>query len=369
MLSNDLALEAYNYNLPKDLIAQMPLELRASSRLLVRSSNGNVRDNLFKNLPEILSPGSLLVVNNSAVLAARLPIPLNGGKEGELLLLEELSPNEWLALGKPKKKLLREKNILLKGDAQISCAESNADFDQRKLVCRFEFGDPSQTVFKYLNKHGKTPIPPYIRNGQSNASDLARYQTIFSQDLGSVAAPTAGLHFDNNTLESLMERDIGIAEVTLHVGLGTFLPVESPLISGHIMHEEKYIFPEQSFDLIKKAQSEKREIVVVGTTSLRVLESFYRDYASRGDSAARLALGKTQKTNLYLYPGSEGDNCPYFKPWVGSALLTNFHQPKSSLMMLVSSLIGRKNLLECYRHAVEEKYRFLSYGDACLFYF
>ncbi len=363
----DLELESYHYDLPEELIAQRPLDLRSGSRLLERKKNGAFFHRLTCDLASCLKPGSLVIVNNSAVFKARLRSSLQSGEDVEFLFLEENPSGIWKALARPRKKILKQGSFELREGTRVSFKPYPDDSENRFLACHFDFGDSYQNLFDYLAKHGEAPIPPYIRQGQADQDDFDRYQTIYSQAQGSVAAPTAGLHFDGTLLDSLTSKQIQLEAVTLHVGVGTFLPVSAENITQHLMHVERYCLSQKTFSAILAAKEEGRDIILVGTTTLRVLESFAKSFIYPGLFSTEV-LDTFHETSLYIYPGCDKGGEGLYKPWACSALFTNFHQPKSSLIMLVSALIGRGNTLNAYGLAIKEKYRFLSYGDACLFW-
>jgi len=345
----------FNFELPDELIAQEPSLHRGQSRLMVLDRSIKDRKHSFvTELPRILcmekflSPSGekpLLVFNDTKVRKARL-LGKNEqtGAQAEFLLLEKTN-EEWKTLvqrAKRRKSKSRYKFYDSFG-TEIACAEITKEKDEFRFL---KFDKPVDDEF--LDKYGHIPLPPYIKRNDS-ASDAQRYQTIYAKETGSAAAPTAGLHFTSEILNDLKEKGIESAFVTLHVGLGTFLPVRSENIEDHKMHEESFTITEQNADLIEKAKAESRKIIAVGTTSLRSLESaFSNEGIKRG----------WQKTSIFIYPG--------YKFKAVDALFTNFHTPLSTLLMLVSAFAGREFILENYAEAVSEKYRFFSYGDAML---
>ncbi len=260
----DLELESYHYDLPEELIAQRPLDLRSGSRLLERKRNGTFFHRMTGDLAACLKPGSLVIVNNSAVFKARLRSSLQSGEDVEFLFLEESPSGIWKALARPRKKILKQGSFELKGGTRVSFRPYPDDSENRFLACHFDFGDSYQNLFDYLAKHGEAPIPPYIRQGQADQDDFDRYQTIYSQAQGSVAAPTAGLHFDRVLLESLAAKHIQFEAVTLHVGVGTFLPVSTENITQHLMHVERYCLSHKTYSAILAAKEEGRDIILVG---------------------------------------------------------------------------------------------------------
>lgn len=329
----------FNYELPKELIAQHPMEPRDHSRLLVLDKNtGAFTHKYFYDLPNFLCKGDLLVFNDTRVIPARLYGKKDTGAKVEVLLLFRKNTTDWEALVRPGKKLQIGTTIIFNDELSCKVVE-HTDFGGR--VLRFQF----QGVFEeILDKLGETPLPPYITEP---LADKERYQTVYNRERGSAAAPTAGLHFTPELLQKI--KDMGCEEVfvTLHVGLGTFRPVSVENIEDHNMHREFYIVSQAVADAINKAKAEGRRIVAVGTTAVRTLES-------AGASGTMQAGGAW--TQIFIYPG-------YRYKFV-DALVTNFHLPQSTLMMLVSALSSREIILNAYQEAVKEKYRFFSFGDA-----
>ena len=305
----------FYYDLPERLIAQVPTEDRLASRLLVLDKKtGRIADGHFPDIKKYLKKGDVLVINNTRVIPARLlGVRTDTQSPVELLLLKRIDDNHWETLARPGKK-----------------------------VREGEFKGVWEEV---LDRAGTIPLPPYIHE---KLEDPERYQTVYSKDSGSAAAPTAGLHFTKELLAELKDMGVEIAELTLHVGLGTFRPVKAETIEDHEMHSEWYDFPKEASDIIRKARKEGRRIVSVGTTSTRTLEAVA--------SADPEMMPTSGYTNIFIYPGYE------FK--CVDSLITNFHLPESTLIMLVSALAGRENVLNAYKHAVEEEYRFFSFGDA-----
>jgi S-adenosylmethionine:tRNA ribosyltransferase-isomerase len=364
----------FDFHLPAELIAQQPPAERGSSRMLAMDrASGALDDTQFSALPSLLKPGDLLVLNDSRVIPARLfackrslgapslRLPLSAGvgnhdrvtdKSGriEVFLTEPAGENQWRALVKPSKKV----NV---GDRLEFLAPSGEIELAAEVLARGEFGerllrfDPVDDFFAVLDRIGHVPLPPYIRRDDA-AADRDRYQTVFSQQLGSVAAPTAGLHFTSQILASLAARGVEIARVTLHVSLGTFAPLRVDRLDEVHLHSERYTIPASTADAVNRALAEHRRIVAVGTTVVRTLES-----AALQSSSGEIHP-HSGSTEIFISPGFE------FR--VVSALLTNFHLPQSSLLMLVSAFAGREHTLAAYRHAVEQQYRFFSYGD-CMF--
>lgn len=336
-----LDLDSYNYLLPPELIAQYPLSERSSSRLLhLDRGNASISHLLFKDIVNLLQPGEVLVVNNSRVIPARLLGRKENGTPVELLLLNQLAGAKWKCMVHPGKRLKvaqwLEFSPLLRGWLAL------ADADGLREI---EFAG-ADTYWQEIERIGHIPLPPYIHR-QDEAGDKTAYQTVYAREPGSVAAPTAGLHFDLETLEALRNKGIQLANVILHVGMGTFLPVKSQRIDEHKMHSELCTLPEETANTVNSALEEGRRVIAVGSTSLRTLESFYRDGKVQSGS---------QWTDIFIYPGYEVQ--------VASALITNFHLPKSSLLMMISAFAGLDLVQKAYAAAVQERYRFFSYGDA-----
>lgn len=350
--SPDYSLAAYQYHLPPERIAQNPVTPRDTSRLLVVDSRTSYRHQHFYDLPGLLQPGDLLVVNNTQVIPARLLGYKPEGAKVEVFLLEEKGHHQWLALVKPGRRL-KPGAIIHFGEnpdqpeliAQV--LETDADTNGRLL--RFEFGEkpiPGESLYALFERLGNVPLPPYITETTASPE---QYQTIYAETPGAVAAPTAGLHFTPQVFEELDQRGIARAQLTLHVGVGTFRPVEAENILEHKMHGEWIDLPADTVEKILATKANGGRVIAVGTTVVRALEG-----AAQGGSLAPLQ----GKTNLYIYPGYQ------FR--VIDGLITNFHLPGSSLMMLVSALIGRERLLNLYDTAIQAAYRFYSFGDAML---
>lgn len=341
----DFELTSYDYDLPLELIADRPVPDRHSSRLLVYDQNTDeIHHSYFSEINRFLPQQSTLVFNRSKVFPCRLLGKKSSGGEAEVFILSLQIQNgayPCLIRTTGKKKL---GDVLRFGEltARIERIEENGTF----LV---SFSASPEEFPKVLEEVGKIPIPPYIRNGESDERDKTTYQTVFAREVGSVAAPTAGLHFSEELLQKLEKEGHDLASVTLHVGMGTFAKVKTENILEHVMHEELYTIDEENLHKIQKAQYR----VAVGTTSLRTLESAYQEGNVQFDPGSGFAA-----TSIFLHPGVEVHSI--------DALITNFHLPKSTLLMLVSSLIGRQKVLELYKVAIEHKYRFFSYGDGML---
>lgn len=347
----------FDYNLPSELIAQKPADKRDNSRLLVvHRDTGIVEDRHFYNIVEYLKPGDCLVLNNSKVLPARLyGIKEGTGAKIEFLLIKRLDGDLWETMVRPGKRLKP-------GDV--------VDFSREGATAKFEatvidYGEEGTRHVKFeydgvflerLEELGSMPLPPYIERA-SEEEDKDRYQTVYCQKEGSVAAPTAGLHFTDEILEKVKEKGINIAYVTLHVGIGTFRPVKCEIIEEHKMHFEEYEVSEESARIINETKAAGGRIISVGTTSSRTVESSAIENEQDSNIKYKVKAGHGN-TGIFIYPGYE------FK--IVDCLITNFHLPKSTLLMLISALYDREKILEVYEHAVEEKYRFFSYGDAML---
>lgn len=389
-----MRISEFHYDLPEELIAQEPLADRAGARMLRLSrSTGEMQDLRFRDFPELLRAGDLVVFNNTRVFPARLYGRRSGSRaqrlspknpaardflhgQIEVLLTKQVDANEWECLVRPGRKI-GVGEVLFFGDGEL----------QAEVLARGEFGErrirfaPVQDFFGVVERLGHVPLPPYIAR-EDRSGDRERYQTVYAKERGSVAAPTAGLHFTPEILGRMRERGIEMAEVTLHVGLGTFQPVRVQNVEEHHLHGERYSISEQTAEQINRALEEKRRVVAIGTTTVRTLEAAATGSWSNGRlarpadpaansgqapstsswQAARRSLqgveAGTRETNLFIYPGFE------FR--VVGAMLTNFHLPESTLLMLVSGFAGRENVLRAYQHAVEQKYRFFSYGDCML---
>jgi S-adenosylmethionine:tRNA ribosyltransferase-isomerase len=365
----------FDYVLPPERIAQQPLADRAASRLLVLDrATGAFADSLFCNLPELLQPGDLLVINDTRVLPARLFARRVGMRaqlispqnpsalehlQGrvEVLLTTQHAPLEWSALVRPGRKLPVGEHLHFFAPEHSDTEENSAPLLTAEIVGRGEFGErrlqftPVADFYVMLDRLGHMPLPPYIHR-EDQLSDRERYQTVFASQRGSVAAPTAGLHFTPEVLASIRTRGVEIASLTLHVGLGTFQPVRVERLEEIHLHTERYTLPEETAQAVNRALREDRRVIAVGTTTVRTLEHCARASA---DGGLHAHSGETQ---MFISPGYE------FR--VVRGLLTNFHLPQSTLLMLVCAFGGTGNVLAAYNHAVAAEYRFFSYGD-CMF--
>jgi S-adenosylmethionine:tRNA ribosyltransferase-isomerase len=360
----------FNFHLPEELIAQEALADRAASRMLrLEAATGRFEDRQFREFPELLRPDDLLVFNNTRVFPARLYGRRSGGKAGtraqpvsaehpaagdflrgriEVLLTRQVSqePDEWECLVRPGRKIGVGERLFFGGNDELQAeVVARGEFGERRI--RFE---PVPDFFAAIEKIGHVPLPPYIAR-EDSPGDRERYQTVYARERGSVAAPTAGLHFTPEILERIKARAIETAEITLHVGLGTFQPVRAERVEEHKLHSEAYSISEDAAEKINRARREPRRVVAVGTTTVRTLE-----YAAiKNNGEVRAGSGEA---NLFIYPG--------FQFRVVTSLLTNFHLPQSTLLMLVCALGGKEHVMRAYEHALSERYRFYSYGDCML---
>ncbi len=335
----------FNYILPEELIAQTPVEPRDSSRFLTYSKETDeIQHKHFYDLPSFLRKGDVLVINNTKVIPARLFGHIDG-KESvfEILLLKRIDYTHWETIMKPARKARLGAVIHISNELS-AVVEEVGDYGARKL--RFEFDGVFEDI---LDRVGNMPLPPYIKE---KLQDKNRYQTVYSKIDGSAAAPTAGLHFTPELMDKVKKSGIEFAEVLLHIGLGTFRPVKEDNILEHEMHTEYYEIDQKNADIINNATREGRRVIAVGTTSVRVLETVADENG--------ILKPKKGETKIFIYPG--------YKFKVVKGLITNFHLPESTLIMLVSAFVGREKTLEIYNKAVEERYRFFSFGDSCFFY-
>jgi len=341
-----LKVKEFYFDLPKELIAQHPLEKRDESRLMVvNKANKQIEHKQFKNIIDYLNPGDCLVLNDTRVLPARLL----GVKEGtggkmEFLLLKRIDNTHWETLVKPGKRAKIGTRFIF-GNGELK-AEVTSISDGGSRIVRFEFEGIFEEV---LDKLGEMPLPPYITE---KLEDKERYQTVFSKEVGSAAAPTAGLHFTEDLLKQIRSKGVELAFVTLHVGLGTFRPVKAEAVEEHIMHSEYYMLSSETAKIINMAKENGGRVIAVGTTSNRTLESIADENGKVHE--------KSGWTDIFIYPG--------YKFKIVNALITNFHLPESTLIMLVSAFASRDLIMGAYAMAVKEKYRFFSFGDAMFLY-
>ena len=338
-----MKLTDFDYDLPEELIAQTPVEPRNSSRLMVLDPvEKSIEHRHFYDLKEYLEPGDTLIFNDTRVMPARLL----GWREGtggkvEVFLLRRIDGDTWETLVKPGRKA-REGQVVRFSDELTCTVQETTDFGGR--IVKFSYEGIFEEI---LDRLGETPLPPYIHE---KLADRERYQTVYSREQGSAAAPTAGLHFTKEQMAELEEMGINLGFVTLHVGLGTFRPVSVETVEEHVMHKEYYSISQETADLIKATKAAGKRVIAVGTTSIRTLES--------AATAVGEIAGRTDWTNIFIYPGYE------FK--IVDGIVTNFHLPKSTLIMLISAFAGREFVLKAYEQAVKERYRFFSFGDAMM---
>ncbi len=333
----------FYYDLPEELIAQTPLERRDSSRMLhLDRQTGTVEHRHFYDLPDYLRVGDCLVLNDTRVLPARLLGSRKSGGAIELVLLRDLGGGRWECLSRPGRKTKPGTELIFGNGELKATVESVADGGNRIVQFHYE-----GIFLEILERLGKMPLPPYIKE---ELLDAERYQTVYSRELGSAAAPTAGLHFTPELLDRIRAMGVKVSTVTLHVGLGTFRPVKEEEIENHEMHSEFCIIPQETADMVNETKQNGGRVIAVGTTSCRTLESFAGE-----DGRINAASGWT---DIFIYPG--------YRFRCIDALVTNFHLPESTLIMLVSALAGREHILSAYQIAVEERYRFFSFGDAML---
>lgn len=333
----------YDFHLPEELIAQTPLADRSASRLLlVNKETGETAHKHFSDIIEYLEPGDTLVLNDTRVIPARLfGTKEDTGAKAEVLLLKNLGGDRWEALVKPGKKL-KSGAVIVFSDELRAVVEEESDMGGRTL--RFIYNGIFQEI---LDRLGLMPLPPYIKE---QLDDRERYQTVYARNEGSAAAPTAGLHFTKELLEQIAAKGINIAYITLHVGLGTFRPMSVDKVEDHVMHAEYFVMSQETADTLNAARARGGRIIAVGTTSCRTLETVGNQYKGEPLQAC------SGWTDIFIYPG--------YPFQVVNALITNFHLPKSTLVMLVSALAGREHILAAYEEAIAERYRFFSFGDA-----
>ncbi len=335
-----MLLSEFDYDLPEELIAQRPIEPRNASRLMVIDPvRRTIRHEKFFDLQNFLTAGDTLIFNDTRVIPARLIGHKSTGARAEIFLLRRLDAVTWETLVKPGRKITQGAEIFFGNE--LSCrVVDRTNFGGR--IVKFKFNGVFEEI---LDRLGETPLPPYIHE---QLADSERYQTVYNRERGSAAAPTAGLHFTTEQMSALKNFGVNLGFVTLHVGLGTFRPVQVETIEQHEMHEEFFSVPQETADLIRDTRQRGGRIIAVGTTSLRTLEAAALDEQTVATGA--------NSTKIFIYPG--------YKFKIVDALITNFHLPKSTLLMLVSALAGREFILQAYREAVERRYRFFSFGDA-----
>ncbi|GGH48374.1 S-adenosylmethionine:tRNA ribosyltransferase-isomerase [Paenibacillus silvae] len=339
--------DLYDFELPEELIAQTPLLDRTASRLLtLNKETGEVAHHHFPHILNVLEPGDTLILNDTRVLPARLfGTKEDTGAKAEVLLLKNVEGDKWEALVKPGKKL-RHGAVIVFSDELKAVINEVGEMGARTLT--FEYNGIFQEI---LDRLGEMPLPPYIKE---TLDDRERYQTVYAKHEGSAAAPTAGLHFTDELLDQIRAKGVNIGFITLHVGLGTFRPMSVDVVEDHVMHEEYYSLSQETADLINRTKERGNKVFAVGTTSCRTLETVGSKFE---DGVLQESSGWT---SIFIYPGYS------FK--VIDGMLTNFHLPKSTLVMLVSALAGRENIMHAYAEAIKERYRFFSFGDAMLIY-
>lgn len=337
----------YDFELPEQLIAQTPLLDRTASRLLtLNKESGEVNHHSFPDIINFLEPGDTLVLNDTRVLPARLfGTKEDTGAKAEVLLLKNVEGDRWEALVKPGKKL-KAGSVIVFGDELKAVIDEEGEMGARMLT--FSYNGIFQEI---LDRLGEMPLPPYIKE---TLDDRERYQTVYAKHEGSAAAPTAGLHFTDELLDQIRAKGVNVTFITLHVGLGTFRPMSVDVVEDHVMHEEYYSLSQETADLINETKRRGNRIFAVGTTSCRTLETVGSKFEGRELQES------SGWTKIFIYPGYT------FK--VIDGMLTNFHLPKSTLVMLVSALAGREHIMHAYEQAIQEQYRFFSFGDAMLIY-
>jgi len=341
--TNEMLVSDFDYQLPEELIAQDPIEPRDASRLLILDKKtGSIRHSIFHHLADYLHPGDVLVINDTKVLPARIYAHKESGAVIEVLLLKQVALNSWQALVRPGKKAKIGSKLLFELPQITATIVDHSEDGTRIIEFAYE-GD----FFSLLEELGTMPLPPYIKKA---LQDQNRYQPVYARERGSAAAPTAGLHFTPELLQSIQDQGIVIARVLLHVGLGTFRPVKTDIVQQHVMHHEYYRVDSENAVKINQAKANGGRLIAVGTTSVRTLETVTDE-----NGLIHSGEGWTQK---YIYPG--------YKFLAVDGMITNFHLPKSTLIMLVSALVGRENVLHAYEIAIHERYRFFSFGDAML---
>ncbi|MSR88262.1 MAG: tRNA preQ1(34) S-adenosylmethionine ribosyltransferase-isomerase QueA [Candidatus Margulisbacteria bacterium] len=345
MLKDKIETSQFNYTLPDSLIAHSPATSRSDSKLMCLSQqNPAIQHDIFSNLQTYLRPGDVLILNNTQVIHARLYAKRHSGAKIELLLLEKQKKNVWTALIKNSKKLHVGESLTIASDFSCTLIKKNPETG----ICHVQLHTP-QAWLNALQEHGEIPLPPYIHTDLTKSAQEERYQTIVAKKPGSVAAPTAGLHFTKKLLSQLKKAGIQIETVTLHVGYGTFKPIQTEYIQDHVMHEESYYISPKTAERLTHAHQNKQRFIAVGTTSARTLESALQNHSFKKGPG---------KTKIFIYPGYT------FKAIQG--LITNFHLPQSSLLCLVSALIGISRIQEVYQIAIKHQYRFYSFGDAMI---
>ncbi|WHA04827.1 tRNA preQ1(34) S-adenosylmethionine ribosyltransferase-isomerase QueA [Candidatus Bandiella numerosa] len=342
-----MKLSEFDFDLPKNLIAKYPKYPRGSSKLLYLNGNSKIYDYEFAGILKLFRKGDLLVLNNSKVIPAylvgQIHNPLDIVKDIIVYLNKEVDSDKWVVFAKPGKFIEIDRKIIFKNDLVATVFKK---LDSGEVILKFNYSGPG--LFGKICDIGKMPIPPYFKR-EPEESDVCDYQTVFAKDFGSVAAPTAGLHFSSEIIEEIKNMGVKIAYIRLDVGAGTFLPVKSESIHNHKMHSERFIISEQTAEVVNQTKREGNRVICVGTTSLRALESSCDDKG--------LIIQQNGETDIFITPG--------YKFKIADCLITNFHTPKSTLLMLVSAFSGIYNIKKAYKHAIDNEYRFFSYGDVC----
>lgn len=365
--SKELLLQDFSFKVPEDLIAQNPLPNRDDARCLVWR-DGTATNRHIKDLSLEIPAGSLIILNDSRVIASRIRFQLATGGHAELLLLEPTLEEDdaWLALARPMKRFkvgtILDLGVGLKATI-LSVPEGS---DQGPDPLKVSFSLKGTSLLEWLESNAEMPLPPYIERRHApnviKNQDRIRYQTVYAKPEGSVAAPTAGLHFTPEVLETLKAKGCSFASTTLHVGAGTFLPVKSSRIDHHHMHSERFLVPRDTLEQISRTKADQRPVVVIGTTALRSLEGL-KQLADNAGLPVESFSDTWLRTQIFIRPKFKEDR---FKPWCANALITNFHQPESTLYMLICALVGYDNASKIYSHAIRDNYRFFSYGDSSL---
>lgn len=366
-----MTLSDFDFNLPEQLIAQYPHEQRSGSRLLVYDENKGITDSLFQNIDVFLPEGAGLVLNDTRVFPSRLIGQKKSGAKVEIFLLampvESIGSNPKVkALAKPMRKLKEGDEIFFNDDivAKILMLEKDLSTPEAYI----EFNKPLSILTQWFEKNGYIPLPPYIKREELKAAgesdDKETYQTVYAKNIGSVAAPTAGLHFTDEVLNRLKAKKIDVLYVTHHVGAGTFLPVKDEDVNLHKMHQESFYIKKSVFDKIREKRQANQKVICVGTTSFRCLESL-SILGDKNFEKMALLCDTWQDCDLFVRPQNKSD---FYRPFLIDALITNFHQPKSTLFMLICALLGYEQACSIYRHAVGQEYRFFSYGDSNLYW-
>lgn len=348
-----MKLSDFTYSFPEELVAQKPLDKRDSSRMLViNRKTRDLNDNLVKTLPDFLKKGDLIVINDSKVIPCRLFGEKETGSKIEVLLLEEIQKNQWKVIVNRKKRIKTGQKITFSDNLHAKVVENSPKQVIIDLISDID-------ILSEIQKIGVPPLPPYIKRREISdysKDDINRYQTVYAKNIGSAAAPTAGFHLSDNLMKKCRDKGVDIASVTLHVGIDTFSPVRVANLSDHKMHGERYIIDSVAADKINQAKKEGRRIIAIGTTTVRVLESEGKRL-NKGHVEACKA-GEIRNTHLFITPG--------FHFQITDAILTNFHQPCSTLLMLVSAFAGKEFILQMYEEAIKRRFRLFSYGDCML---